>query len=82
MNIEYIKWEDHSGGYSRWTDSADIASDNDHSYTIESVGFVLAENKHRVTLVQNIAVNDMANHTMTIIKKNILVRKILKKGSK
>lgn len=82
MNIEYIKWEDHSGGYSRWTEKGEIASDNDHAYTIESIGFVLAENKNRVTLIQNISINDMANHTMTIIKKNIITRKVLKKGSK
>lgn len=80
MNIELIVWEDHFGGNRSWTELEELRQDNEHQYLIRSVGYVLAENKCRVTLVQNIGSNDLANHTMTIIKKNIVSRKILKKG--
>lgn len=77
--IELIKWEDHSGGIMRWTDIDEMKSTNDNPYTVETVGYVIAENRHRLTLIQNYACNDMGNHAMTIIKKNIINRRVLKK---
>lgn len=79
MPIELIKWEDHSGGRMSWTDVAEIITDIDAPYTIETVGHVLAENKHRLVLVQNLAINDNANHSMNIMKRNIISRKVLRK---
>lgn len=75
-----IYWEDHSGGTSSWTPSDDLLDAADHPYMITTVGMIVKENKDRIVVVQNWSVNDMVNHHMTIMKKNIKTIKVLRKG--
>jgi hypothetical protein len=75
--IEHIVWEDHSGGTAGWTEVENIQKEVNDEYFIHTVGMVIAENSKRLTLVQNLAKNMMADHHMTILKNNILKRKKL-----
>lgn len=73
-HVEHIVWEDHCGGAPSWKDVEEIKACNDEGYFIHSVGVVIAENKDRITMVQNFACNMMASHFMTIMKNCIKKR--------
>lgn len=77
--IEHVVWLDHSGGTDSWTDLTDIQKNVDLEFFIHSVGIVVAENKERLVMVQNMDHQMLASHHMTILKSDIVERKKISK---
>lgn len=77
--VEHFVWLDHSGGTDGWTELADIQKYVDKPFFIHSVGIVVAENKDRVVMVQNMDHQLLASHHMTLLKKDIVERKKISK---
>jgi hypothetical protein len=53
--LVHVLWEDHAGAASdSWRPCDEIAKDVDQPYLVESVGWLVAENKRRIVVVPNI----------------------------
>jgi hypothetical protein len=79
IHAEHIVWLDHSGGSEGWTELDDIKKFVDKEFFIHTVGFVVAENKERVVLVQNLDHQMLASHHMTLLKTDIVKRQRISK---
>ena len=79
LPIEEIVWEDHFSS-TDWVDKDSVVHDTvDAHYFITSIGYRLKETKARVTLIQNYSqLNGQVSNTMTILKKNIKSRTLIK----
>jgi hypothetical protein len=77
-----LTWIDHSGGTMGWQSVDDFKDPRDAPYVVKTLGFVVNQNKDRITVVQNYSINDMVNHHMTLEKKLIREIKVVKKGHK
>lgn len=77
LPIEEVEWEDH---YStdRWTEHEDPELNG--SIFVKTVGYKLKETKTKIILVQNSATNGQISGTMTIIKKTVKSRNIIREG--
>lgn len=82
LPIVHILWDDHSGGTMGWTEFSDITGLIGLDYRVETVGFLVAEDRYRYIVIQNISDNGMVNHHMNILKKNVTQIKYLRKGKK
>jgi len=79
IHAEHIIWLDHSGGSESWTELDCIKAYVEKKFFIHTVGFVVAENKERVVLVQNLDHQMLASHHMTLLKTDIVNRKRISK---
>ena len=74
-----VEWEDH---YSTtdWVEAA--AADVLDSVYVKSVGYLFKETKNKLVLVQNMSSSGQLAGTMTIMKKTIKTRTVLREGAK
>lgn len=79
MVLEEIIWEDHFSS-TDWTSQDEFAKDE--RIFVTSVGYRLKETRQRVTIIQNMTEGGMVSNTMTILKKNIQKRTVLREGLK
>lgn len=77
LPIEEIVWEDHFSS-ENWTkhDDEELLD----SIFVTTIGYRLRETKAKVILIQNRTDNAMISGTMTIIKKTIAKRTILREA--
>jgi hypothetical protein len=75
--IIYVRWEDHWSEDQAWTHAKKLRKKHDKEkvYIIETVGFLLNENKVSIMVALSIASDDMVDGNIVILKKNILERK-------
>ena len=78
----YVEWEDHAGS-DGWTSLTEATTDNDQSCLCSSVGWLIAENAERITIVSSIGSSseskpkpDCAGR-MTIAKALIKARRVI-----
>lgn len=76
--LEEITWEDHFSNEA-WITQEDLVKD-DGGIFVTSVGYRLKETKNKVVLVQNVATNGHVSCAMTILKKTITKRNIVKEN--
>lgn len=77
LPIEEIEWEDHYSS-ENWTAQDDV--DLQTSLYVKSVGYRLKETRTKIVLIQNCASNGMVSCSMTIIKKNVKSRTVIREG--
>lgn len=75
LPIEEVVWEDHFST-TDWTSKADVMEDQ--SVFVTSVGYRLKETKTKIVLIQNCADNDIVSNTMTILKKTVKSRTVIR----
>lgn len=78
LRVEEIEWEDH---YSTDTWADPEETDFVGSIFVKSIGRVLKETKTKVVLVPSIASNGQVFGTITILKKTIKSRTIVREGN-
>lgn len=77
LPIEEITWEDHFSS-ENWTTHDD--EEIEGSIFVTTIGYRLRETKTKVILIQNRATNGQIAGTMTIIKKTIKNRTIVREA--
>lgn len=77
LPIEEITWEDHFS-QEAWQSAAEF--DLNDELFVSTVGYRLKETKTKVVLLQNVATNGQVSCTMTILKKTIKSRKMIREA--
>jgi hypothetical protein len=75
--IELIEWEDHFST-DAWTESDNV--DLLDTILVTSVGFRIKETKTKIVLAANAATNGQIFGTITILKKTVKLRTILREA--
>lgn len=77
LPVEEIVWEDHFS-----TDDWKSHDDKEVAETmfVTSVGYRLKENRQRIVLVQNLSDSDQISGTITILKKTIKSRTVIREA--
>jgi hypothetical protein len=76
LPLEEVVWEDHFSS-TDWASQEDMIKDDESIY-VTSVGYRLKETKHKIVLVQNVATNGHVSGTMTILKRTVSKRTLLR----
>lgn len=77
LPIEEIVWEDHFS-----TDDWKSHDDGEIAGTmfVSSIGYRLKENRQRIVLVQNVSDSDQVSGTITVLKKTIKKRTVIREA--
>lgn len=79
MPLEEVTWEDHFST-TDWTTKDDESLDLKHGIFVTTIGYRLKESKLKVVLVQNVATNGALSGTMTILKKTVKSRTVIREA--
>ncbi len=80
LPLEEIVWEDHFSS-TEWISNEDLVKSNE-SIFVTSVGYRIKETKTKITLIQNVTDNGHVSNTMTILKKTVTKRTIIREAQK
>ena len=78
LPLEEVVWEDHFSSQD-WASQEDMVADN-ASIFVTSVGYKLKETKQKIVLIQNVADNGHVSGSMTILKKTVSKRTIIREA--
>lgn len=77
MPLEEVVWEDHFST-TDWTTKDDETLNLAHGLFVTTIGYRLKENKYKIVLVQNVVTNGTISGTMTILKKTVKSRTVIR----
>lgn len=76
LPLEEVIWEDHFSS-TDWMTQEDMEKD-DGGIFVTSVGYRIKETKHKIVLIQNMTSNGHVSGAMTILKKTVSKRTIIR----
>lgn len=79
LPIEEITWEDHYSS-DDWRDLE--GTDLDGAIYVKTIGYRLRETKTKIIVFQNVSTSEQISGTMTILKKTVKSRTVIREGKK
>jgi hypothetical protein len=79
LPIEEIEWEDHYSS-DDWRDHDGV--DLEGAVFVKTIGYRLKETRTKIIVFQNFSTSDQISGTMTILKKTVKSRTVIREGKK